>query len=380
MPSGRAAIASIGRGPGDVMGDWSDHSTYVDFVRKNAPAGLRRSLLLPASKPYDAKKYPNIAVVYYSMPDWMHIFSLGPGFAKRPFVSILAEYRFIAGRYQDKVSEVLDAIAAVGGTGQALLKEIAANRGRTLRIMPRSHAKQTNIEGGYYNSSPEAIYPNDALAHVVMGTSVDEEDSYAKGAQVRDADGHVFPVIGHTGVGTGKGANVVLFYSPEPWADIRGRPAGPGFEADEVLFHELVHVSRQLRGAFTRVPVDSGYGNEDEYLATVLANLYLSEKQKPLRAFYGGPSDQQNPREIKVSADFSFWVSPLLPPDWGVMKDPDKFINNPDNISMPPRELMKRFQDSKQKDFFFALSHLPEGKPKFNPVRQFFRQDLPVDI
>jgi hypothetical protein len=61
------------------------------------------------------------------------------------------------------------------------------------------------------------------------------------------------------------------------------------------------------------------------------------------------------------------------------MKDPDTFLQNPGKTSMTPRELIRRFSD-KQKAFYGALTKLPDGKPKFNPVKQFFRENQRPDI
>ena len=51
-----------------------DHDQLVDYVRKHAPLAERGSLTRAASKPYDAK-YPKIFLTYYSMPDWLDVFS-----------------------------------------------------------------------------------------------------------------------------------------------------------------------------------------------------------------------------------------------------------------------------------------------------------------
>ena len=52
-----------------------------------------------------------------------------------------------------------------------------------------------------------------------------------------------------------------------------------GVQADEVLFHELVHITRMIRGRETHTQVDGGgYGNIEEYFATVITNVYMSDK------------------------------------------------------------------------------------------------------
>jgi len=61
-----------------------DHQQYVDFIKKHAPAAVRSSLLQANSKPFVPKdnpkpgKPPKIFATYYSMPDWLDIFSSQP--------------------------------------------------------------------------------------------------------------------------------------------------------------------------------------------------------------------------------------------------------------------------------------------------------------
>jgi len=64
-----------------------------------------------------------------------------------------------------------------------------------------------------------------------------------------------------------------------------------------------------------------------------------------------------------------------LPKDWNVMKDPDKFYDNVDNLNPPPKDLMQTFK-AKQTDFYLALAHLPEIRPTFNPAGRHFRANL----
>jgi len=133
-----------------------------------------------------------------------------------------------------------------------------------------------------------------------------------------------------------------------------------------------------IRGRFTHVKVDGkgGYGNIEEYFATVISNVYLSDEgQTKLRSVYSNDFIKQNKREVKINGETVMVIIDPLPKDWSVMKDPDNFYNNPDNLDIPPRQLMQIFKD-KQPDFYFALAHLPEIKPKFNPVGQHFRENL----
>ncbi|GEM_PF-1161042 len=338
-----------------------DYGQCVDYVKRNAPAASRPALLMPAVRAYSSK-FPNISILYYSMPDWLAIFELGPRYiGQKKFEGIAHQYKFVAQTYHGKVSKLLDGIAGFG-SGMALLQEIAAAGSHSLRIMPHWHWKQALLAGPR-NSSPRPVRVGEKLAEVVNGTFPNTAAAYAKGARILDDSRR--PT---SQTGTGKGSDVVLFYSPEDW-EYKISTEGPGFEPDEVLFHELVHVTRDLRGFHTGLPVDGDFGNEEEYLATTLANLYLSEKGKPLRGAYNEPSERGRTREIKAGGRTIFWVIDPPPKGWAVMRDPDHWYDAPGPVSLSPDTLIQRFRDT-QKDFYLTLSRLPDGKPQFNPVKE----------
>jgi hypothetical protein len=123
------------------------------------------------------------------------------------------------------------------------------------------------------------------------------------------------------------------------------KPDGPASRPDEVLFHELVHACRELRGVLYRSGVNGGFDNEEEYLAVVIDNIYLSEKgQTQLRASHYGHT---------------------------ILKDPDKFLDA--NIDLKPRMLLERLRLS-QGTLFDSLAHIGPDmlRPaKFNPVWQY---------
>lgn len=365
-----------------------DHQQYVDFIRKNAPAADRRSLLQANSRPFVSKdapkrgKPPKIFATYYSMPDWLDIFSsptkslaspkvrLDSRLGKVPFGQIIGEYRHAAQQHQDKVIACLDRVDSFS-SGKALLAELGGT-GHSVQIMPYWHFFRTMPGAEYFNSTPTPVGPRESMSYMADGTAGDEEDAYEKNAPLRGDDNEPL-----SEKGTGKGANVVLFFSPEIW-ESADAPKGPGFRPDEVLFHELVHVTRMLRGRFTHAPVEGrgGYGNIEEYFATVIANVYLSDKgQTKLRGFYSNDFIRQNTTHVKVGGEEIMVVIDPLPKDWSVMKDPDHFIDNIDHLDISPRQLMQIFKN-KQPEFYFALAHLPEFKPRFNPVGQHFRENL----
>jgi hypothetical protein len=363
-----------------------DFQKCIDFIRKNAPKADFSNLMRAASRPYGDKR-TKIFLDYYSMPDWLAIATtavvpggalpsakgplvnvliemeseagrslsevflfnyMSPTDLKQAFASLVAAYRRAAKNHQDGVAALLDQIAGKN-SGKALLTEL----GRTsfiTRVMPYWHFFMTMPGKDFYNSTSNGLPPRSMLGHLSDGFAFDDNDVYAKGAPLRGDDNE--PV--GTTKGTGKGADVVLFFSARTWTSPwtwPGKPDGlPGFLADEVLFHELAHVTRMIRGKETHISVEGrpNFGNIEEYFATVLANIYLSEKGKDdlLRGIY----------------------SPSGPTS--VMKDPDKFYDNVDGLSIPPHDLMEMFSTT-QKEFYQALAHL-STPPRFNPAKRHF--------
>jgi hypothetical protein len=367
-----------------------DHQKYVDFIKKEAPAADRSSLLQANSKSYVPKDKPKrgappkIFVTYYSMPDWLDIFSSPPKsqaspnvrldsrLGKVPFSQMIGEYRHAVQKHQDQVIALL-ALIDTFASGKALLAELGST-GHTVRIMPYWHFFRTMPDGKYFNSTSIPVKPGESMSYMADGTGGrDDKGAYERNAPIRDENNDPMP---SEGKGTGAGANVVLFFSPETW-NSKAASDGPGFKPDEVLFHELVHITRTIRGRMTHTQVEGGgYGNIEEYFATVITNVYMSDKgETRLRGLYDNDSIHPNKTEVKVGNQEILVKTDPLPKDWSVMKDPDKFYDNADNLNPPPRDLMQIFK-AKQTDFYLALAHLPEIRPTFNPVGRHFRANL----
>lgn len=336
------------------------YQRYLDFVNRKIPRALRNDFKHPLQFSLNPL-WPNIFAIYYSLPDYLNVFDVD--IEHRKPVHIAREYKWTMKQYEDNVSRAFDPITK-SPTGKALLDEIKVSKPHIF-ILPYNHFMD---KVDIFDSITMPIYGVEDLYNVSEETKIDISkfdlpDAYARGMP--------FYLDTVKGSGTGIGADVMIAYSPEQWLS-PSRPKAPGVDPDEVLFHELVHASRQLRGVMLRYPVAGGWGNEEEYLAIILTNLYLSEKGKPLRAGHAGAPRKRH--EVKVSAggaSASFYVFDPLPKDYMLMKDPDAFYDkNPDHISMSPRVLMQRFLNE-QPDFFRALADLPAGRPKFNPVKQF---------
>jgi hypothetical protein len=54
---------------------------------------------------------------------------------------------------------------------------------------------------------------------------------------------------------------------------------GPSSQPDDVLFHEMVHCLRYMQGKANHVPTENSfYDNEEEFLAIVVTNVFISAK------------------------------------------------------------------------------------------------------
>ena len=113
------------------------------------------------------------------------------------------------------------------------------------------------------------------------------------------------------------------------------RVAGSGNQsADEVLLHELVHAARCMRGLLMMRPMNGGYGNQEEFLAQVIENIYRSEKGRAPTNYGGGP-----------------------------MPNPSGFLDSPINPS--PRLAIGSLRSNP-----VLWSEIVKCNARFNPVRQ----------
>lgn len=81
--------------------------------------------------------------------------------------------------------------------------------------------------------------------------------------------------------GTGTGSDVTILFTPGIYGASGCHGGTFGSMPDEVLFHELVHGLRQIQGKYNQIPTGdsfTGYGNEEEFLAIVATNVYISAK------------------------------------------------------------------------------------------------------
>jgi hypothetical protein len=78
----------------------------------------------------------------------------------------------------------------------------------------------------------------------------------------------------------GGGSDTIIYFTPGAKGD-KSCANGSGLCADnpdEVLLHEMVHALRDMQGLFNPVPtVTLRYMNEEEFLAIVVTNVYISK-------------------------------------------------------------------------------------------------------
>jgi hypothetical protein len=314
------------------MGFWRKWQ-YEEFVKAHADSSQRFELLPPSGVTFDAATHPDIAVRYDSMPQWMarsNFITLDNG-DKPPAVKV--RFRLLLHAYlTEKANYIRDVNSRLGqilqrATGLALFSEIS-DTNRSLSIVP-FHGSDINAEAAWRNQS-------DVVDSTAAGRPVD----YGSDTDKR--------------VGTGLGTDSVIDFTPGIF--VGSVMAEEGYAPDEVLFHEMIHASRIMRGKLDSVPVNAGYDDEEEYLAIVLSNIYLSEKG-----------------QVRFTASHGNWPKGFVPTGANALltgADADNFLRNVQHADMPPVTLLENFRSS-QPAFYDALAHLPPNQPKYNWVRDY---------
>lgn len=292
-------------------------------------ARLRRNDLLSV-QPVPYARRPNVVIRF---PDfWWWLYDFAQDSARlleknvKALPQVIATYESRKRDYESEVKDVLDLIHD-RMTGRAVCQEIAAVSGSQVRIEPYKR-----VEACDHNATTRSAF----LYSTAVGMPI--LDTYGRNP---------------TGSGMGTGSDAKVGFTPGHWTR-RGNdvgtgvfqsvkcapPPGPGHQPDEVLFHELVHACRDLRGVSYNLPVNAGYRNEEEFLAVVIGNVYLSEKGQ---------------RKLRANHDSD-----------GVLKDPERFLEHA-WVSPDPRTLIHRFM-LRQYSLFASLARIDVA---FNPVRQY---------
>lgn len=115
-------------------------------------------------------------------------------------------------------------------------------------------------------------------------------------------------------IATGDGSNIHIYFSPDAYTKSSCDSRGPGSLPDEALLHEMVHALRGMQGKFNQIPMPDrlkDYYNQEEFLAIVVTNVYISAK--------GG---------TRLRAGHGF--EPLKPP----LNTSSGFLTDPDNLKL----------------------------------------------
>jgi hypothetical protein len=155
-------------------------------------------------------------------------------------------------------------------------------------------------------------------------------------------DDERYTTLGPDKVAEGGGSDATVYFTPSEWGGAKSPCSRPGSTpADEVLFHEMVHALRDMQGLSNPVPtVNTSYLNEEEFLAIVVANVYVSAK--------GGTKFRANHFDESIL--------------WSPLNTSKGFVEDENN-----RKILD-YYSSMWQPTFGQLANLTQ--PKFNPFRE----------
>jgi hypothetical protein len=248
--------------------------------------------------------------------------------------------------------------------GQVIVAAIE-NTGKQLTIRPESERPPKSFDPTltYRKGEMSATFPVDSagkLNHAAASpanlsrTAKDERDKWYAGMsydEEKDVDRRYDPAPDVWGTPKGGGSDVHTFFTPGEGND-KACSNHSGLCAtlpDEILLHEMVHALRMMQGVFNPVPTTGRYKNEEEFLALVITNVYISKKKgnKLLRPDYqnhygalepkwstseGFLKDDENKRILE-------FYSTRWQPVFGLLGDVDTPFNpfRPFKISQKPK-------------------------------------------
>jgi Effector protein len=241
--------------------------------------------------------------------------------------------------YNQKVDSIVQQIAK-NDVGAVIVRQITA-RGQELSFVPRDQRRVAangvcNAETGAQN------WPDSAPA----GVSAKGPGYWYRGEPDNPRtplpDDERYSLMPFGATGTGNGSDVTIHFDPDAYFRSKCDQEGPGSASDEVLLHEMVHALREMQGQRNPIPTENaGYDNDEEFLAVVVTNVYMSSKGASL-----------------LRADHASY-RPLKPP----LTTSQGFLADPDNL-----KLMKIY-NLIWESTFADLALL--GSQQFNPFREF---------
>lgn len=251
----------------------------------------------------DATPYPVAPSIWIAFPqydDWLNV--IDPSQNK---------YDAMKSQHKQDVKKKLDLISSKS-TGQAVFAELRDRPSYSVMIFPFAFA-------------PDVQQPRTVATTVPLeGPAATEKDwpLTLPGIIQRVCDKHQ---VCRRDTGTGTGSAVDIYYWPGP---------------EEFLLHELVHASRNVKGVARPNPLGGPkglYPTEEEFYATLVENMYLSQWGKGLSHYNGDPFDAKD-----------FLDSDFVP---------------------GPRYLIYQF-GKRQPTLFGRLKDL---QAPFNPIQQYWR-------
>ena len=209
--------------------------------------------------------------------------------------------------YEKSVTELLAAIRK-NPVGDIIVRGIEAIN-KDLTIVPYNAGKAAVL--GDCNASTR---PADARAAAHEGISGDlpGESGWYRGDPNNPYARMPYDGTNRTRA-TGTGSDVQIFFSPETSGKSGCGGGRYGSLPDEVLLHEMVHALRAMQGKRNPVPTEGGlkgYDNEEEFLAVVVTNVYMSANNKTqLRADHAGYTPLKAPLDTSAGflADAGNW-------------------------------------------------------------------------
>jgi hypothetical protein len=325
------------------------HAKFLDW-RTKLIARLQQEKSLTARdielllRPPRLEHVSNVTVTYLSFPVWLAKYDSR---LTRGMQVNLNSYRAQRQKHVGDVVKQLDEVAGKGSpslTGKALLDDIGrANYG--IFIMPWVFWDMPGpgeldgdlfLRKGFNQTATHIDLPNaGGERKKILTLSLDGMPDKVNDTRQPDGSDALINYTPH------------MFDSHHHGAGTSGMHA-PGLDTDEVLFHELLHAARRIHGVPTALQaVDKSYTNEEEFIAVVLSNIYLSEKGK--RQYRAGHSNLTT------------------------LPNPRGFLNNAQNVNMRPRDLLANFRN-KQRLFYRDLADISAQRAPFNPVREYHEE------
>ena len=154
-----------------------------------------------------------------------------------------------------------------------------------------------------------------------------------------DHDTRNDPVVNEKYRAKGGGSDVIIYFTPGLDGD-KSCASGAGYCAanpDSILLHEMVHALCDMQGLSNPVPTSLRYKNEEEFLAIVVTNVYISQTKS------------NNLLRLEYRR-----TGPLQPP----CNTTDGFLKDPEHMT-----ILKYYAQNWQ-PIFGELGHV---QTKFNP-------------